>query len=320
MQQKFFIKPFAELGDRETVPNDIQITGDVSYEQGYGYDYQRDQATDPLAKPIERTKLNAILHDITGVLQQYQTIGTPVWATKADSDSHQVPYTQCARVLYRAKETDRWAVYESLVDNNTAAPSDTDKWRRIVSAIASEEQAIAGTDHNTIMTPLRVAQATFNKQPNLGYTPVQQGTGIGQASNAVKVGWSGQGRLKATVDDTDQGNFVFDQHLASYASIDYVDKHYLKPEDADSRYFRREELIFPVLKTGYQALPSGLILQWGFVEKLPRSAVKVTYPIAFPHAVFSVYATNSGRTGGGINAINVMVKGTQDFQLYRDHH
>ncbi len=166
MQQKFFIKPFAELGDRETVPNDTQITGDISYEQGYGYDYQRDQATDPLAKPIERTKLNAILHDITGVLQQYQVIGTPVWATKADSDGHQFPYAQCARVLYRAKETDQWEVYQSLVDNNTAPPSDTDKWRRIVSAIASEEQAIAGTDNSTMMTPLRVAQAVkeFTKE------------------------------------------------------------------------------------------------------------------------------------------------------------
>ncbi len=166
MQQKFFIKPFAELGDREAVPNDTQITGDVSYEQGYGYDYQRDQATDPLAKPIERTKLNAILHDITEVLQQYQAIGTPVWATKADSDGHQFPYAQCARVLYRAKETDLWEVYQSLVDNNTATPSDAEKWRRIVSAIASEEQAITGTDNSTIMTPLRVAQAVkeFTKE------------------------------------------------------------------------------------------------------------------------------------------------------------
>ncbi len=158
MQQKFFIKRFAELGDRETVPNDTQITGDVSYEQGYPYDYQRDQATDPFAKPIERTKLNALLHDITGVAQHYQMRGTPEWATKADSDGHPFPYTQCARVLYRAKETDHWAVYESLVDNNTVTPSDAEKWRRIMSAVASEEQAIAGTDNSVIMTPLRVAQ------------------------------------------------------------------------------------------------------------------------------------------------------------------
>lgn len=51
------------------------------------------------------------------------------------------------------------------------------------------------------------------KQNNLGYTPVQQGTGIGQVSNSVKIGWSDNSRLKATVDGTDLGNIVFDSNL-----------------------------------------------------------------------------------------------------------
>ena len=42
----------------------------------------------------------------------------------------------------------------------------------------------------------------------LGYTPVQQGTGIGQLTNIVKIGWSGSS-LKATVDASDQGSFAF---------------------------------------------------------------------------------------------------------------
>nr|WP_276616965.1 phage tail protein [Pseudomonas syringae] len=41
-------------------------------------------------------------------------------------------------------------------------------------------------------------------QTKLGYTPVQQGTGIGQLGNPVKIGWSSSG-LKATVDETDLG-------------------------------------------------------------------------------------------------------------------
>ena len=47
----------------------------------------------------------------------------------------------------------------------------------------------------------------------LGYTPVQMGTGSGQLTNIVKMGWSGT-RLKVTVDTTDQGNVVFDGHIA----------------------------------------------------------------------------------------------------------
>jgi microcystin-dependent protein len=159
MQQKFFVKPFAVAGDRETVPNDIQTTGDVSYEQGYGYDYQRDQAIDPLAKPIERNKHNAILHDITEAVQQYQVFGTPEWITAQDNGGTAYPYARRARVRYRASETASWDVYESRVDNNTTEPSDATKWASVISAIASQEQAVAGTDNSTIMTPLSVAQA-----------------------------------------------------------------------------------------------------------------------------------------------------------------
>ena len=41
-------------------------------------------------------------------------------------------------------------------------------------------------------------------QRRLGFTPVQQGGGIGQATNKVKIGWSSNG-LKATVDESDLG-------------------------------------------------------------------------------------------------------------------
>lgn len=52
--------------------------------------------------------------------------------------------------------------------------------------------------------------AIATKQPNLGFTPVQQGTGVGQNTNTVKIGWaSGSGGLLATVDATDLGQFVF---------------------------------------------------------------------------------------------------------------
>ena len=39
---------------------------------------------------------------------------------------------------------------------------------------------------------------------SFGFSPVQQGTGVGQLGNLVKLGWSGS-KLKATVDITDLG-------------------------------------------------------------------------------------------------------------------
>jgi hypothetical protein len=48
----------------------------------------------------------------------------------------------------------------------------------------------------------------------LGYAPVQQGTGIGQQSNAIKIGWNGS-KLQLTVDTYDQGNIVTEPNLAN---------------------------------------------------------------------------------------------------------
>ncbi|MNU19574.1 hypothetical protein D3C71_78030 [compost metagenome] len=47
--------------------------------------------------------------------------------------------------------------------------------------------------------------------PKLAFTPVQQGTGVGQnPANLVKIGWTAGGRLNATVDNTDLGSLATD--------------------------------------------------------------------------------------------------------------
>lgn len=44
---------------------------------------------------------------------------------------------------------------------------------------------------------------------NLGFAPVQQGGGAGQSTSKVYIGWAGSAGLKAQVDGTDLGSFVF---------------------------------------------------------------------------------------------------------------
>ena len=63
----------------------------------------------------------------------------------------------------------------------------------------------------------------------LGYTPVRQGTGVGQLGNTVIVGWSGS-RLKATVDATDLGNFVFDSDVCEKGDDGAGNKYYKFPD------------------------------------------------------------------------------------------
>lgn len=89
-------------------------------------------------------------------------------------------------------------------------------------------------------------------------TVVERGTGIDQApDNAVKIGWSGGGALRATVDLTDLGKMWTDHLCAS-----------------GSNYFR---------------LPNGKMIQWGGIT-LSGSDSTATFPVAFPNACQTVIA------------------------------
>lgn len=102
-------------------------------------------------------------------------------------------------------------------------------------------------------------------------------SGVGHRQNAghqVKIGWSGD-RLKATVDSTDLGDFVFDGHFASNSFG----------------------------QNGYQRLPGGLILQWGRLKVQGDGFYRVWMPISFPNANLNAQATIS--IGGAVQGNNV---------------
>ncbi|MDN7412135.1 hypothetical protein QZM42_26740 [Burkholderia vietnamiensis] len=95
--------------------------------------------------------------------------------------------------------------------------------RSVSGSIASQAEAEAGKDNTKLMTPLRVAQATAKKQDALGYTPVQQGTGIGQGPNVVKLGWAKDGSgVLVTVDNTDFGAIALAKQVVGYATQQWV--------------------------------------------------------------------------------------------------
>ncbi|CAM2175651.1 Phage tail protein [Burkholderia latens] len=95
--------------------------------------------------------------------------------------------------------------------------------RSVTGSIASQAEAEAGKDNTKLMTPLRVAQAAAKKQDALGYTPVQQGTGIGQCPNTVKIGWAKDGSgLCVTVDNTDLGVVALAKQLVAYVTQQWV--------------------------------------------------------------------------------------------------
>lgn len=120
----FFRFLFGQDGDRSSVPQATQPDGTVSYQQGFGPDYARDQATDPLAKDIPRNQMNQLLYDLTESARQFQTFGAFPFITAAQNGGTAFPYAKNARALWTDGE-----VYVSLIDNNTDPdPSASTNW------------------------------------------------------------------------------------------------------------------------------------------------------------------------------------------------
>lgn len=111
MARRQFKIPFAATGDTESIPNETQPDGSVSMQQGFGYDYERDPQSDPLAKVFPRDVHNGLLNEITASIGEIQQNGHPIWVAEG------APYPINAVVRHND------ANWQSTVDNNNAEPS-----------------------------------------------------------------------------------------------------------------------------------------------------------------------------------------------------
>jgi hypothetical protein len=141
----FFEKPFADTGDKILVPVDTQPDGSVSFDTGWGFDYQRDPdpLVDPLTKPVPRDQTNWLMNVITGVLGQLQsTGGAPLWsavrATMPGTGGGN-GYPKDARVYWTG------TVWTSLLPNNGAVPGavGSENWWTENSALDATLRAMA---------------------------------------------------------------------------------------------------------------------------------------------------------------------------------
>lgn len=81
MVAKLFTKPFGVAGDKTPIPNGTQVDGTVSYQTGFGADYERQLGVDPAAKNIDRKTFNELMFDATTGLQEMQAgVGTSVYS------------------------------------------------------------------------------------------------------------------------------------------------------------------------------------------------------------------------------------------------
>ena len=161
MDQKFFRVPFAQSGDRQTIPDATQTSGAVSFPSGWGGDYAKDPAVDANAKPVEREAMNAILYAITNAVRQYQTFGFPEYITPADNNGGAFSYSSGAVVRYRAAADQPFKSYVSIADNNTSVPgSDETKWQEFIYREATTQEITEGTSGTTAVSPRRLKERT----------------------------------------------------------------------------------------------------------------------------------------------------------------
>ena len=118
---------FAATGDTNSIPTPTQPDGSVSLQQGFTFDYQRDNGAgggtpDPLAKNIDREDMNGILNEITASVGEIQQNGLPIWISTA------APYPINASVRHNN------TVWQSVVANNSDTPGSTANWKDISAA------------------------------------------------------------------------------------------------------------------------------------------------------------------------------------------
>ena len=120
MVAKLFITPFAADGDRLPIPTERDPDGAVSFELGFGVDYERQLGIDPAAKNIKRETVNELFFDLTDAVGFQQQHGLPEWTP------------DMAAIGGYAKNVLVWSVndvWQSQLDGNTAIPSEeTDFW------------------------------------------------------------------------------------------------------------------------------------------------------------------------------------------------
>jgi microcystin-dependent protein len=142
MVQKVFTVPFAKNGSRTAIPDANQPSGEVSYNTGFGPDYERQLGVDPLAKNIEREDFNQSLFDATQALQEFQAgLGTvPFNATLAAALSP-AGYPKGA-IIPRAEFDGFWI---STAANNSTDPTAGGSWQP-TSVVGSFTQALTNVN------------------------------------------------------------------------------------------------------------------------------------------------------------------------------
>ena len=117
-----FKTPFADSGDKITIPGSVQVDGSVSIPQGWGYDYERPRelspgVPDPDYKPVGREEMNGLMFMATQAIGEMQLQGAASWSSVG------APYPINAVVYHNSR-----AWLSTAANNNTEPGTSGAAW------------------------------------------------------------------------------------------------------------------------------------------------------------------------------------------------
>lgn len=217
MEQKYFAQVFANAGDTTAVPDAVQSNGSVSYNQGYGPNYEKDLSTDASALPIPRGSDNYLWNAATANLQQWQQYGIPQFITSTDNGGTPFPYDQNVIVRYRPNTGVAFTYWVSTVAANTATPGDlSGNWQALILIEASIATVNAGIDGATLITPRRLANRLASyaplNSPQFAGVPISNSyRAVGIAANVA----NNQGLYSSWNEIANSGTAVFVNNIGT---------------------------------------------------------------------------------------------------------
>jgi len=206
---KYIYFPFAENGDRQNIPDNVQPDGSVSWSAGFTSDYELVYPTNPSAKPVPRSQTNQYLFDISEGVQQYQQNGFYDFITTADNLGVAYPYD--IHAICRYDSGGGVNLYRSLESANATTPDDTTKWKLLTGGL------------ETITTTTALASSDINKEFDVDLT-----AGTVTVTLPPLALWS-EGdtiKLKITAADVDENNYLIVQGDSGELISNYNDHHF----------------------------------------------------------------------------------------------
>jgi hypothetical protein len=156
--------------------------------------------------------------------------------------------------------------------------------------------ATAGNNSTQIATTAFVSEALVGLSSNLGDMALQEPDAVAITGGTVAATFTGNltGNVTGNVTGTVSGN-------AGTVTNGVYTTNFSGANQS-------------LASDGYQKFPSGLIIQWGTSASVsPNSTTSVTFPIAFPNAVFSITTGANAANSYADGTTNVVSKTTSGF-------